>query len=221
MSLKEFLSKVLRKAGLPLLAVSLLFHFLDERLVELTQAELFSQEGASIALWIYGGLSMIVSMIGPLILLVLILAAISDRERFNFVKNNFGYLLKEQMRGFGKVFLWGLLLVIPGFWKFLQILFLPFVVGLDPAYQRGEIDALDSSRAIFQKNRGKTLGLFVLFGLFIPMMMTYFDEYRDAQEHLFTWGLLVMADLAIFLLFQFVLLKIWARTVPTPLPQSS
>lgn len=212
MSFREFFSKVLRRAGIPLLISSLFFHFLDEQLVDLTQAELFSQEGASAKLWLYGGLSMVTSMLGPLILLILILAAVSERDRWIYIRNNFGYLVKEQLRGFGKVFLWGLLLIIPGFWKFLQILFVPFVVGFDPSYQAGKLDALESSRSVFQKIWGRTLGLFVLFGLLAPMLLTFFDEYRSASDHPLTWSVLVMVDLFLFLVFQFLLLKLWTKT---------
>lgn len=209
MTLKEFFKTVIPRVGLPLLATSAVFHLLDEQLVALTQAELFAQEGASAKLWLYGGLSMLTSLLGPLLLLTLILSAVSGQRVTDFAKRNFGYLTKEHMRGFGKVFLWGILLIIPGFWKFLQILFLPFVVGLDSRYQRGELDALEASRAVFKQHWAKVLGLFVLFGLLIPMFLTTFDEYRSAMEHPISWAFLVVVDLTIFLLFQCLLLKQW------------
>lgn len=211
MSFKDYLSKVLPRTGFALLIVSALFHLIDKQLVSLTQAELFAQEGASAKLWLYGGLSMVASMTGPLILLTLILSAVAGQSSLAFAKNHFSYLMKEHMRGFGKVFLWGLFLIIPGFWKFLQILFIPFVVALDPRYSQGTLDALEESKKIFLQKWGKTLGLFVLFGLFIPMLMTSFDAYRDLSEFPAPWAILVILDLCIFLSFQYCLLKLWSQ----------
>lgn len=212
MSFKDYFSKVLPRVGLALVLVSGFFHFLDKQLVDLTQAELFAQEGASAKLWLYGGLSMMASMLGPLILLTLILSAVAGKKPMEFAKAHLGYLTKEHLRGFGKVFLWGLLLILPGFWKFLQILFIPFVVALDPRYQRGELDALKESRQVFLQKWGRTLGLFVLFGLVLPMIMTSFDEYRDIMQSPAPWALLVLVDLGLFLSFQYGLLRLWSQT---------
>lgn len=214
MSILQFFKVVLKNSGIALLTTSMVFHFLDHELVGLTQSELFSQDGAGPMLWFYGGLSMLTSLVGPLILISLILKALGDAQSpstaFTFEKFNF--MVREQLRGFGKVFLWGIFLIIPGFYKFLQIVFIPYVVAFDPTYMQGKTDALEKSAATFKARWAKVLGLFFIFALVAPLILTVFDQYRDAREHPIPWAFLVLVDLIVFLLFQCLLLKQWKET---------
>ncbi|MNL47470.1 hypothetical protein D3C87_1702610 [compost metagenome] len=75
--------------------------------------------------------------------------------------------------------LWGLFFILPGLWKFLQYSLVPFVVTSSEKYDQGKEDALQASANVFRKNWGKILGLFLLFHIFIPLVLTgLFDAYR-------------------------------------------
>ena len=74
----------------------------------------------------------------------------------------------ESLRSLGWVLLFLPLLIIPGLIKYLQYLFVPYVVLCDPKYQAGEVDALAQSARLMK-------GLVPIFLIFlflsVPLIM--------------------------------------------------
>jgi hypothetical protein len=88
-----------------------------------------------------------------------------------FVKEPFqpGYLATfaaEYLRMLAQVLLWAILLLIPGFYLYAQLLFVPYVTLFSAAYEREEVDALALSKEL----TGKRFGL--VFGVFLAVTAT-------------------------------------------------
>lgn len=73
----------------------------------------------------------------------------------------FGYtLIAEGLRMISHILLWSLLLLIPGLYKQIRWIFVPFIVQLSPSFQRGELDPLVGSQ---QLSGPAFLGIVALF----------------------------------------------------------
>lgn len=83
-----------------------------------------------------------------------------------FLKKHIGPLASESLRAIAVTLLWTMALILPGIFKYIRYFFVPYVVIADPAYERGERDALKYSDQLV---KGSTWILFlviiVLFGL--------------------------------------------------------
>ena len=186
---------------------------LDQTLTGLMESELLNPDGASAIIWAYGGLSFLVGLLTPLVMAFVILSAwrFPHESTFDVAQKHLGYLVKEEMRVMGKSLLWGLLLLIPGLIRFFQCLFVPFVVLLDPQYQKGEVDALQASWVRVKRVWARLLGLFVFFGLIAPLLMTFFDGYRSILEQPLTALPLFLVELTVLIVFQWSVLKTWEK----------
>jgi hypothetical protein len=80
--------------------------------------------------------------------------------------------LAEYLRVLAQVLMWGLLLLIPGFFRYCQLIFVPFVTLFSKSYREGELDALKMSERIASGR----LWL-IVFGLGIPMALQMGVEF--------------------------------------------
>jgi hypothetical protein len=90
----------------------------------------------------------------------------------------FMQVLIEEIRVLGAI-LWRLpLLIVPALFQYVRLAFVPFIVILDPAYARGEVDALAASRRL---SRGKflLLGATVLISFTLPWIL---DELAQGDS---------------------------------------
>lgn len=85
---------------------------------------------------------------------------------FNFAARHLKNFSLESFRALGMTLLFSLLLILPGFWKYLQFILVPYVVLCDPEYTNGKVDALQESKKLMT---GLTPLIFVLFLLFLPV----------------------------------------------------
>jgi hypothetical protein len=83
---------------------------------------------------------------------------------------NFNQLLIEQLRSLAAILLRIPLLIVPALVEYVRLSFVPLIVILDPAYQRGEVDVLKQSRQLLKKRFVLLLGWLVL-SLFIPLVV--------------------------------------------------
>lgn len=89
--------------------------------------------------------------------------------------------LKENLRAIGSVLTWSLLLVIPGFVRFFQLWWVPWVTLSSPSYQAGQIDALRASRLFFKFYAKRLLFLVLLFEMVLPLLLenlTFFYGFK-------------------------------------------
>jgi hypothetical protein len=95
-----------------------------------------------------------------------------------FLKTHFTQNLREQMRAWGQSTLWGFVFILPGLVRWIRYLFVPFIVSLDPAYARGEKDALQESRRLSRGSFFQLCTLFLGLSLMAPVFLALFDDHR-------------------------------------------
>jgi len=208
-----YLLPIVLRAGLPLLVWTLVTEYLDQYFVDQVQNELVSDNGAGPRLWLFGSCSMMLSLIAPVFSTLLILFAARAPKQQNLVAYftaHLSWLVKEQLRALGKMLSWSLLLIVPGIFKFLEFVMLPFVVCLSPNYQRGEVDALKVSGRFFYRHWLAIVALTVGTAL-ISLAMTSVDTYRSFSDHPLTATLMSGVDLIVFIGFQWLFLRLWER----------
>ena len=170
--------------------------------------------GAGSLLWFYGFLSLSSSLIFPLLIFIVSIYAFSNRTEgvFVFAKKLIEQLLIESMRSWGQILQWSLLLLVPGFIRYVQNIFVPFIVTCSQAYEKGQIDALESSKKMVKGRWLKIAGYVLLFNFFLPMLLTgALDEYR----HFFSnpglgMGISVL-DSIVVLITTWIFLKLFTK----------
>lgn len=118
----------------------------------------------------YGGFELIPLFLGsyflPLLFFflgvqVLLILKTSASPQKVFELKKLGELVLEDLRVWGKVIAWGFLFVIPGFLKFLSLIFVPWIVlGVDQ-YEKNKIDALKLSEHLTRGDWTRTVLVFL------------------------------------------------------------
>lgn len=176
--------KVFKKVFLPLFALVVLSSTVDRYLSLLLENTLNNPDGAQQQTYFIGFLSIISSIFFPVLLITLALFALCSLDNQKkvsfgaFLHKNLNLIFIETLRSWGKTLLWSLLFILPGLWKFIEYSLVPLVVTTSKDYDEGKVDALEASGKIVRKNGFKITGLFILFHLFIPLVMSAaFDAY--------------------------------------------
>ncbi|MCE3009912.1 MAG: hypothetical protein LW875_04800 [Proteobacteria bacterium] len=180
----------------------------DQILLYNMQKMLFSPTGTSPWIWGFAILSILNNLFYPLLALLLCLQKFNPSQTFLTLLNQSS---KEVLRAWGKSFLWAFALVVPGFLKFLKYSFVPLVVGLNPVYQTGQLDALKESERIGKQHLGKLLGLFMIFSLIIPLALSQFSEERNVIVSMKTALPFAFFEALIYLIYVLSLLRIYDR----------
>lgn len=182
----KFFSKnlqVFKKVALPLFILVVLSNNIDQYLNMKVESALLNPLGASQQVYWFGFMSIISSILFPVILMTTALFAMTSLKSSMGLQDFFGKYINqvfiETLRSWGKTLLWSLLFIIPGIWKYLEYTMVPFVVTGSERYDHGKIDALKSSSYVFRRHWLKIIGILFLFHLFIPLIVTnLFDAYR-------------------------------------------
>lgn len=213
---KEHL-QILKIAGPWLLISFLSYSFLDESLSARLQESLNSPSGIGPELWIFGGLSMCLGIVLPCFNLANILGSIikirgASQNYSEILARSFPQLIIENMRSWGSAMTWGLLLILPGFIRFFQLYFVPFIVMMDKDYAEGKIDALKSSH---RKTNQVWLSLSVvvfIFDFLLPLITHgAFDEYRSLSKTPLPAVMLILSDLIFFILSVQICLRLFEK----------
>lgn len=217
--LKENL-QVFKTIALPLFILVVLSSTLDQYLNMRVEDILRDPSGITESLYIFGFISLVSGIIFPVILFTLALFAMRSLEGLKhsigeFFHHYISQIFIESLRSWGKTLLWGLLFIVPGFWKFLEYSLVPFVVAASPRYDAGDEDALQASSKVFRKHWGKILSILVLFHIFIPLVLTaLFDAYRLIWKTPVQSLLLNLLDTYLLLLSTQILFRIFRSEVP-------
>jgi hypothetical protein len=181
----------------------------EQLLMSQIEAELLSHEGAGPLLWIYIGLSALMSVILPVVSFLFIVAALGSKPVISTFLENLEQLVIENLRALGKELLWGFLFILPGVMKYVQYSFINFIVLLDPDYQVGERDALATSQKLVNKRFFRVFSLVILFMLITPLFFAAFDEYSVFFMHPFSAVVIAAAETLTSILFVLLLLRQW------------
>lgn len=176
--------KVFKKAFLPLYVLVVLSSNIDQYLNLKMENALRDPNGVQSQVFYYGFLSILSSIIFPVVLLSLILFALNSTHSLqknihDFWAKYLNQMYIETMRSWGKTLLWSLLFIVPGIWKYLEYSLVPYVVTSSKKYDAGQVDALQASARIVRRHWFKVLTILICFHLFIPGIITViFDAYR-------------------------------------------
>lgn len=176
--------KVFKKVFVPLFALVIISSNIEQYLNLEMEGALRSPLGMQPEVYLFGFLSIVSSILFPVLLTTVALYALVHWNELTdnlgeFLKKNLNQMYIETLRSWGKSLLWSLLFVLPGLWKFLMYSMVPYVVTGSKVYQDGNIDALKASTDIVKKHWFKVLVVFFVFHVFIPVLLsTLFDSYR-------------------------------------------
>lgn len=223
MPFKTALRLSLRRVGVPLLVWFVLTQVFDQWIMEQTSSALMDDSGQQFSIWAYASLSVLSSLLGPVVATILVLSSwASTDSTLGFLKTHLTFLIREQLRVLGQVLLWGLVFILPGVLRFFELSLVPWVVCFDASYNRGQTDALRESRRLFYRVWFRLLALLVVFWMLIPLLLTGLDSYRSYFETPWTAFPLTLLDIFIFLVFQWFVSKIWEKAHdPQPAAQLS
>lgn len=195
----------------------------DQLLNKQIESLIQSPQGLSNSIWFWGALSLVSSMLFPLLtsfLCVHTLAGVNSNPN-QLLQKKFELGLIETLRAWGMSFLWCFLFIIPGLIQYTYYLMTPFVVMFSKKYERGEVDALDYSKQISKKFWGKLNFWLFVFYMVLPLTISsILDEYLLFRLHPVTALLAVLLETFIYFLFHFVVLNLFLRYLnefePTP-----
>lgn len=212
MKLQSQLYIVIKRTGWILLVLAALTAYAEQTLTHSIEKELSSMEGISFWVWFFGGTSIALSILNPVIISILVLASLLPAPVTSSIKQHAQFLCKETLRAAGKSMAWGFLFLLPGLIRFLQFSFVSFVVMLDPEYSAGKKDALRESTRLVNQRFYKVTTILLLFSVIIPLSLTSLDEFALFGEHPFLAILLSTFDAVLSILCILMLLKQWEKS---------
>ena len=94
------------------------------------------------------------------------------------MRKNIAPVCIELLRVTARVMRWGLLFIVPGFYKHMQYMFVPYIVMADPRYQMGHVDALQRSEQLL---KGRFAALFIFLCAFLLLSTVVFLPLAEAS----------------------------------------
>lgn len=172
-----------------------------------------SPQGIDYRVWIFGALSIFISMVFPIMSLLLTYSAFSELKLKDFLVAKTSSAFKEILKSWGLSMLWSFFLIVPGFLKFLRYSFVPLIVCFDESYSGGTVNATEKSSKI-SKGMMLPLGLlFFSFMIIIPTLMTLFGEYRILDTHLWAGSAVAILQSLIEVFYLLLIFKLYRRKV--------
>jgi hypothetical protein len=131
-----------------------------------------------------------------------------------------GDFTREWLRSMGEVSLWMFAFVVPGLIRLIDYSLLPFICFFDSAYQKGEIDALETCRSLARGRRLKLWALWISLGLVLPILMSAFlGDYESLFEHPLSGTLIVAIEAAFQVLSFCIIWRIYSDAISYARPQ--
>ena len=132
---------------------------------------------------------------------------------------------REWLRSLGEASLWMFALILPGLIRLIDYMLLPFVCFFCPAYQRGEVDALEACRKLAKGQRHRLWSLWIAFGIIIPLLLTtLFGDYESLFDYPLFATFLITLEACLQVLSAWLLWRIYVRAESQlngpPSPQS-
>lgn len=220
MTLRTQYILALKKGFLTLLIVHIIYAILDQLLSSALDKTLLDTNGSqTFALIVFGSFSMLLNL-GLTTLLsfysFFLLAQVGGQYSspfYSFFTQKLESFFIENLRSWGRIFLYSLCLILPGIRKALQLSMVPLVTLFSESYQSGEIDALEESQKITRGQLLRVMGIFFIFYVIFPLFMSIaFDEYRIFWETPLSAFLLVVGELVIALFLNTWLFRFYFKT---------
>lgn len=188
--------------------------FADQLLNKQIDSIIRSPQGLSNMIWVWGLLSLNVTLFFPLLITLLCsqTLAVNVHSFRSFFNGKFELGLIETLRAWGKTFLWCFVFIIPGLIKYTYYLMAPYVVFFSERYAEGEVDALEYS-ALLSKKFWWRLNLWLtVFYFVIPVILSsLLDEYRLFSLHPVSALACVLLETCLVLSFNYFILKLFFK----------
>jgi hypothetical protein len=88
--------------------------------------------------------------------------------------SDFDFALRENIRAIGSILTYGLFLILPGLWRYLELFWVPWIVYLSLDYKQGKLEAFQASKKLFTKHKFGLFGLIILVDILIPLLIEAF-----------------------------------------------
>jgi hypothetical protein len=187
----------------------LIYQSLDAGLNQLLEILFRSPDGTPNWVWFLAALSVLLNIVAPLLISFFLLSSLKGSRNW---EGDFQQLMIETLRVWGKILLYTFFFIIPGLWKWMTTLYVPYVVLFSKTYSLGEADAIATSRAIFKKVWGRSLVVLLVFSFLIPLLVTSnFDQYREIWRTPVGAIVLGFADYISLILGLFILMKFFLK----------
>ncbi len=173
-----------------------------------------SPQGLSNMIWLWGALSLLSVLFFPLLISLLCshTLAISNFGFRSFFNEKFELGLIEQLRAWGKSFLWTFVFIIPGIIFTIIYTLVPFVVFFSRKYANGQVDALKFSFQLAKKFFLRLVLWMIIFYVALPMTTSVFlDEYKLFSLHPVTALACVLLETLLALVFHYFLLQVFLK----------
>lgn len=196
--------KVFKKIFWPLFILVIISGNIDQFLTLQIEQAIQDPEGNQKLIYFFGFVSLICSIIFPVVLTTTSLFALNSLNMWTssleeYYKKNLQQIFIETLRAWGKVLLWSLCFILPGVWKYIQYSLVPYVVTSSRRYEEGQLDALTGSKNIVVQHWAKVLGVLILFHIFIPLVLAgLFNNYKPIWKT--PVGSLILSALDTYLL---------------------
>lgn len=181
--LRESLS-IFRHAGPPALIALAASTIIDQLINQRLEVLLLSEDGMGPELWGLAAGSLANGLIFPVLVTAacvygIVKTRFPEESPVDFFGRALNQLYIETLRVWGSCLRWGLLLILPGFFRLLQLVMVPFVVLLHRPYDEGRADALKTSARYFGRRPFKIVGIVLAFHLIAPLLLTdVMDPWR-------------------------------------------
>ena len=189
----------------------------DQVLTSKVESIVSSKDGLSNMIWVWGGLSLLSAILFPMIMAMLCSYSIlgrTDSAATDFMKSNIELSIIENMRAWGKAFMWSFLLILPGIAKFILYTLTPYVVLFSKNYKTGKVDALEYSTLITKKHLKEVNWWLTVFYLFIPTALYVIGEpYRLISETPAKATILILIRTLSEYCFHYFMLKIFINFI--------
>jgi hypothetical protein len=169
---------VIKKQGPVLFPVTFFYLLSDQTVTQVVQAQLYSSNTNELLLWGLVGVSILVNFLFPLLMLVIVFAAIHNLSLAT-ISQKLNFLFIEELRAWGISALWTLVFIIPGLIKMVQFLFVPLIVVSDSEYAQGQIDALEKSKKMTDKVFWPLSWILIIFTGILPLLMSPLNEIKQ------------------------------------------
>ncbi len=211
---------IIRHIALPAFFLLAASTWIDQLLASFLEASLRAESGQLQRLMIAAGFSMLNGLIFPPLILSLFLYSLLKIRKIetnftSFASRCLEQIYIESLRAWGSTLLWGLLFIFPAFIRMFQLTLVPFVVAISKSYERGEVDALQTSSKLVSKAWLKIGLLLTGFHFVIPVLESiFFDSWRSFLETPVSAAFLVILDLFFFIILTQILFRLFIKIWP-------
>lgn len=114
-------------------------------------------------------------------------------------RQNLNQICIEMLRGISSILRWSILFILPGLYRHLQYLFIPFIVFFSEGYARGEKDALEESKRLFNQAKWFLLAFSIIFTLLHSFIDQISAQKLYAESFLVPFWRLLYTAMSIYL----------------------